>query len=94
MACAAPQLSPVVAVTARPQELSIGPHPIPHPHSVAVSVSSPLGFSVSHDSSFAVYAKLWAKGRDAAGGRPEGTGRGKPGGGGSRWRAQRKSTSR
>lgn len=76
MACAAPQLSPVVAAAARPQELSVGPHPIPHPHSVAVSVSSPLGFSVSHDSSFTVYAKLWARGKRRCRGEARGDGEG------------------
>lgn len=56
-----PHLFPAAAA-ARPQGLSAGPHPIPHPHSVAVSVSSLLGSSVSHDGSFAVYAKLSARG--------------------------------
>lgn len=48
---------------ARPQGLSVGPHPIPHPYSVAVSVSSPLGSSVIHDGSLAVDAKLSARGK-------------------------------
>lgn len=41
-----------------PQGISIGPHPIPQPHWVAISVWSPLGSSVSHEGSLAVYAKL------------------------------------
>lgn len=50
-----------------PPRLSVGPHPIPHPQSVSVSVSSSLGSSVSHDGSFAVYAKLWARGKSYSG---------------------------
>jgi hypothetical protein len=83
-----------VDTASRPQGLSVGPHPIPHPDSAAASVWFILDSSASHDGSLAVYAKLSARAQrrsgrwGLAGGDRELQGRGRRPG----WRAQRKGT--